>query len=386
MEKKADIKNYHNARKIAEEAIGVAHGKHEDSRAFDDYLQNNKFAGKMIRIFTATDKLSQLKFSALHSNKYESARILEKKMLKRRTERRQRLVLSSIISASAAAVVIFFILFFPTTEKPTILADKIVNVPTLILDEGGEINLEQESVTSETEFVIDKSQKNTIAYNHGEKRSAEEKVRYNMIVVPVKYTYNIILEDGTEVFLNANSKLRYPVSFGSDKRIVQLEGEAYFKVTKSSRPFIVEADGVDVQVYGTEFNVKAYRNEIFETVLVSGSVGVSAGQRDVVMLKPNQKCLVDDPKGEAVVSEVDVADYTAWRDGKFRYINQPLERVLTDFEAWYGVKLHAEDSVKNILITLNLNKTDKFEDVIKFLESIVDCKIINDGKGVYMVQ
>lgn len=384
MEKNIDTRNYFKARKIAEEAIGVAHGKCDDTVSLADYLVENKFAGRMIPIFTDPQKLAQLKLSEENSNKYESARILEKRMLKRKNERRRRLILGSVISASAAAVMISFILFFQFTEKTPFLADKNVTVPTLILDEGGEINLEQESVTSENEFVIDKSQKNTIAYNHGSKKSLDEKIRYNMIVVPAKYTYNIILEDGTEVFLNADSKLRYPVSFGSEKRVVQLEGEAYFKVTKSSRPFIVEADGVNVRVYGTEFNVKAYRDNVFETVLVSGSVGVYAGQRDTVMLKPNQRCVVMD--SEVAVSEVDTDDYTAWREGKFRYINQTFGRVLSDLEAWYGVELRAEDSIKEMLITLNLNKTDNFEDIVKFLESIVDCKIINDGKGVYMVE
>lgn len=384
MEKNIDIKNYFKARKIAEEAIRIAHGECDDTVSFADYLVENKFSGRMISIFTDPQKLAQLKFSVENSNKYESARILEKRMLKRKNERRRRLILGSVISASAAAVMISFILFFQFTEKTPFLADKNVTVPTLILDEGGEINLEQEYMTPETEFVIDKSQKNTIAYNHGGKKPLEDKIRYNMIVVPAKYTYNIILEDGTEVFLNADSKLRYPVSFGSEKRVVQLEGEAYFKVTKSSRPFIVEADGVNVRVYGTEFNVKAYRDRVFETVLVSGSVGVYAGQRDTVMLKPNQRCLVMD--SEVAVSEVDPDDYTAWREGKFRYINQTFGRVLSDLEAWYGVELRADDAIKGMLITLNLNKTDKFEDIVKFLESIVDCKIVNDGKGVYMVE
>lgn len=384
MEKNIDIKNYFKARKIAEEAIRIAHGECDDTVSFADYLVENKFSGRMISIFTDPQKLAQLKFSVENSNKYESARILEKRMLKRKNERRRRLILGSVISASAAAVMISFILFFQFTEKTPFLADKNVTVPTLILDEGGEINLEQEYMTPETEFVIDKSQKNTIAYNHGGKKPLEDKIRYNMIVVPAKYTYNIILEDGTEVFLNADSKLRYPVSFGSEKRVVQLEGEAYFKVTKSSRPFIVEADRVNVRVYGTEFNVKAYRDRVFETVLVSGSVGVYAGQRDTVMLKPNQRCLVMD--SEVAVSEVDPDDYTAWREGKFRYINQTFGRVLSDLEAWYGVELRADDAIKGMLITLNLNKTDKFEDIVKFLESIVDCKIINDGKGVYMVE
>lgn len=384
MENNIDIKNYFKARKIAEEAIRIAHGECDDTVSFADYLVENKFSGRMISIFTDPQKLAQLKFSVENSNKYESARILEKRMLKRKNERRRRLILGSVISASAAAVMISFILFFQFTEKTPFLADKNVTVPTLILDEGGEINLEQEYMTPETEFVIDKSQKNTIAYNHGGKKPLEDKIRYNMIVVPAKYTYNIILEDGTEVFLNADSKLRYPVSFGSEKRVVQLEGEAYFKVTKSSRPFIVEADGVNVRVYGTEFNVKAYRDRVFETVLVSGSVGVYAGQRDTVMLKPNQRCLVMD--SEVAVSEVDPDDYTAWREGKFRYINQTFGRVLSDLEAWYGVELRADDAIKGMLITLNLNKTDKFEDIVKFLESIVDCKIVNDGKGVYMVE
>lgn len=368
MENNIDIKNYFKARKIAEEAIRIAHGECDDTVSFADYLVENKFSGRMISIFTDPQKLAQLKFSVENSNKYESARILEKRMLKRKNERRRRLILGSVISASAAAVMISFILFFQFTEKTPFLADKNVTVPTLILDEGGEINLEQEYMTPETEFVIDKSQKNTIAYNHGGKKPLEDKIRYNMIVVPAKYTYNIILEDGTEVFLNADSKLRYPVSFGSEKRVVQLEGEAYFKVTKSSRPFIVEADGVNVRVYGTEFNVKAYRDRVFETVLVSGSVGVYAGQRDTVMLKPNQRCLVMD--SEVAVSEVDPDDYTAWREGKFRYINQTFGRVLSDLEAWYGVELRADDAIKGMLITLNLNKTDKFEDIVKFLESI----------------
>ncbi|MEG0499681.1 MAG: FecR domain-containing protein [Rikenellaceae bacterium] len=386
METDKDIKDYYKAKKIAEEAMRIARGKCDDTDTIDSYLKENKFAENILPIFTDSEKLKELSQKPDESKKLESARRLTERVMKRRNQRRRLTIVSSALAATAAIFAISFFLFYQEKDSTQFIAAKKVDVPTLILDEGGEVNLVQGGEIQEIGCTIDKSQKNTISYNSDSKKPVEEKIQYNTIIVPSKYTYNIILEDGTEVFLNANSKLRYPVIFGLKEREVQLEGEACFKVKKSSRPFIVKSNGVDVQVYGTEFNVRAYRDQSTETVLVSGSVKVTNGKGEKIMLKPNQKCLADNSTNELVVSDVEAGDYIYWREGKFKYVDQPLSRVLADLEAWYGVELRARDSVKAMLITLNMNKTEKFEDIMRFFESVIDCKIINDGKGVYMVE
>ncbi len=143
---------------------------------------------------------------------------------------------------------------------------------------------------------------------------------YNTLVTPIGGEYSLELSDGTKVFLNAASELRFSVVFIGDKRVVDLKGEAYFEVTKDTiRPFVVRVNGAEVTVLGTSFNVNTYGDDgqIYTTV-VNGKVQVSSkrnGQTEI--LNPGMQSVMDMKTGKLVVHEVDVEPFVAWREGRF---------------------------------------------------------------------
>lgn len=159
------------------------------------------------------------------------------------------------------------------------------------------------------------------------------------------------LADGTVVYLNSATRLKYPVVFNEKERKVYLSGEAYFEVAKDAeRPFLVEVANVEVKVYGTSFNVNSYREGNVQTVLVEGSVGVkvlASGVESVI--KPGQMAEFKQGNTGVEVREVDVTLYTDWKNGIFRFENQRLEDILTTLSNWYNVDVfYQTSSVKDL--------------------------------------
>ena len=158
---------------------------------------------------------------------------------------------------------------------------------------------------------------------------------YNKLVVNRGGEYRIVLADGSEVWVNSESELVYPVRFAGEKRVVQLKGEAYFKVqADADHPFIVEANGVDVVAVGTEFNVNSRKEKVVESVLVKGRVEVENGIRQV-MLNPNQLAVCDVETNGIMVKEVDVRKYIDWKNGDFVFSDDRLEDVMNKWALWY---------------------------------------------------
>ena len=230
-------------------------------------------------------------------------------------------------------------------------------VPTLILADGNSLNLKEKKMDS----IVQKSNIQ-IANNHimyDTARTARE-IAYNTLIIPAGFTYNVTLADGTEVTLNAGSRLKYPEEFVGDLREVELSGEAYFNVTKSGQPFEVNIDGSKIRVYGTRFNVKGRQQKTVETVLIEGKIGIK-------------------------VERVDVQYATAWLDNVFRYRDKPLDLVLEDISTWYGVEFETRTELARIEVTMNLSKETPIDEVIQFLEEMTDCKFIKE-RGHYIVK
>ncbi len=173
----------------------------------------------------------------------------------------------------------------------------------------------------------------------------------------------VTLDDGTLVHLNYNTRLIYPEKFGHDNRNVILEGEAYFMVAKDkSRPFVVHTPQGDIQVHGTEFNVKTIGHErdddsMSETniVLVKGSVGVTTANGKELMMKPGEQCKITDT--QCVVENVDVEPYVAWNTGTFVFEDCPLERMMKVLSHWYGFEVvYEKEDVKKERITGDFDK------------------------------
>ena len=180
------------------------------------------------------------------------------------------------------------------------------------------------------------------------------------------------LPDGSKVWLNANSELRYPSDFNADTRTVELTGQGYFEVTKNAhKPFIVKADkDYSVEVLGTSFNVSAYKDEsMIETTLVEGSVKlnvVSGGKRMTQMLKPNEKAEYQKGADKIKVFDVNTEYDTAWKNGEIIFRNHPMDKVLKTLERHVVFEVKDNEILKSI-ITARF-KDEQLPQVLEYLK------------------
>ena len=205
------------------------------------------------------------------------------------------------------------------------------------------------------------------------KVSEPDSLIYNTLVVPRGGEYSTTLGDGTEVYLNADSRLRFPVSFAGDRREVELQGEAYFKVAHNTQaPFIVKAMGMEVQVLGTEFNISAYPGDAaVQTTLVKGSVraGISEAAEAMVLM-PGQQAELLKATQTMHVKEVDISIATAWKDGRLRFKEKPLGEIMETLSRWYDVDVvFTDDSLKNYGFGCNISRYSNIEPVLKIFEA-----------------
>lgn len=182
------------------------------------------------------------------------------------------------------------------------------------------------------------------------------------------------LPDGSKVWLNANSELRYPSDFNADTRTVELTGQGYFEVTKNAhKPFIVKADkDYSVEVLGTSFNVSAYKDEsMIETTLVEGSVKlnvVSGGKRMTQMLKPNEKAEYQKGADKIKVFDVNTEYDTAWKNGEIIFRNHPMDKVLKTLERHYHEVFEVKDNeILKSIITARF-KDEQLPQVLEYLK------------------
>ena len=166
--------------------------------------------------------------------------------------------------------------------------------------------------------------------------------KYYTLITPKGGEYKLVLEDSTEIWLNADSKLKFPGKFSAGRREVELVGEAWFKVTKNeSRPFIVRSNDIDIQVLGTEFNASTYPDDpVATTTLIHGRVTVfyKSGITGQQNLLPGDQASYNKKENIIRIETVDAANFKAWKDGYFVFDNQPLSAVAKTLERWYNVQ------------------------------------------------
>ena len=282
-----------------------------------------------------------------------------------------------------AAVLLFPILVVGSwklmheTEQVSIVASSVAPIQpgcsqaVLVLDDGRKVFLkeEEEGVISEDKEITVTGEKDRLVYTSSEGKNVDE-IRFNELEVPRGGEYKVRLADGTLVYLNSATRMKYPVKFDEKERKVYLSGEAYFEVAKDpERPFFVEMEGVEVRVYGTSFNVNTHQKGNIQTVLVKGSIGVkvlSSGMES--MIRPGQMAEFKQGNTKVDVKDVNVAVYTDWKDGIFRFENQRLEDILTVLSNWYDVDVFYQTvSVKELHFS---GYMERYKDVSVILEAI----------------
>lgn len=182
--------------------------------------------------------------------------------------------------------------------------------------------------------------------------------------------YMLTLSDGTKVFLNAETKLKFPTKFQKEERVVVLEGEAYFEVSKDvAHPFIVKTNGVEVKVLGTSFNLRSYSDESsIATTLVSGKVAMFAGENSEEIV-PGEQAVYMKETGKMEVKPVDVTLYTAWHIGKFIFRNETLEEMMSYLARWYGVEYRfIDEGAKKLQIGARLDRYNNMNPIIEMLK------------------
>lgn len=207
-----------------------------------------------------------------------------------------------------------------------------------------------------------------LAYS-GIENDEDEEPAYNEIEVPWGTEFQLKLSDGTKIYLNSVTRVRYPVAFPKGERRIELEGEAFLEVANdSARPFIVETKYMDVQVLGTKFNISAYGDDpTVMTTLVEGAVRVNSEENGVeAVLKPSEQLVFDKEEKTAEVRKVDVKYYTAWRDGWFRFQDVALEDLMKVLMRWYDLEVvYADPEVKEYRFGCNFSRTSSIETLIK---------------------
>lgn len=204
------------------------------------------------------------------------------------------------------------------------------------------------------------------------------------LTTPLGGTYQITLSDGTKVWLNAASTLKYPSRFSGHVREVEVTGEAYFEVTPdANKPFKVFSKGQAIEVLGTVFNVQVYADEQeAKTTLVEGSVQiVNQISKTVRKLQPGEQSSVLD--GNTDIARVDVAEYTAWKDGLFRYNNQPLEDIMRNMSRWYRVKVvYENESLKHERFVGMVSRYSNISAALTVLEEVGGARFSVEGNTV----
>lgn len=258
----------------------------------------------------------------------------------------------------------------------------------LVLGNGKNVDLTHElnkKIIEKDGTVINNS--HTELNYAGQPSSGQEETPSNTLIVPCGGEYNLILSDGSRVYLNSMSKLIFPVRFTGNNREVTLEGEAFFEVAKDqSKPFIVSIRGMKVEVLGTSFNIKSYPDDSQSfTTLVEGKVKVSSGDQlaNVNYLEPNQQAVYDPAGSGIIIHEVDAVQMVQWTKGRVTFTNQTLDEIMKTLARWYDFSYQFEDEkLKSIRFEGGFNKYESIDPILDIISRTGKVKVSVKGKEI----
>lgn len=282
--------------------------------------------------------------------------------------------------AVAASVLVFVslgIYFFIASEQPEKQPENLVsqeilsgdNKAVLTLADGSKIVLEDAGngvIANEGVSEISKTSEGQLVYNT-DRSAKDNNIKYNEIAIPRGGEYRIVLPDGTKVWLNSSSALKYPAQFIGKERSVELTGEGYFEVAKNAKqPFKVKVKDMEVQVLGTHFNVSAYQDDAsIITTLLEGSVNIS-GKTGHAKLKPGEQSVYANNNIE--VSAANTEEAIAWKNGYFRFNNEDIESIMKKVSRWYNVDIEYRGDVKGKTFWGTFSRTKSIAELLANLE------------------
>ncbi len=258
------------------------------------------------------------------------------------------------------------------------------NKAVLQLANGQTMSLNDSSTNPITEEDGTKIAQQTgqLVYNNGAADKDGEEMLCNTLATPRAGQYQLTLPDGTKVWLNASSAIRFPLRFSSKERLVELTGEGYFEVAKNSAPFRVMVNGMEVAVLGTHFNITAY-NGVTKTTLTEGAVKIRLADKRSWQLAPGQQAVV---KQDAVqVAYADVEKAIAWKEGVFYFKDDDFEDIMEQIARWYDLDIQIKGKIPGKRISGNINREARLSQVLEMLNFVSGATFSIDGKKVTAV-
>ena len=256
------------------------------------------------------------------------------------------------------------------------------NKASLTLSNGQRITLSE----AYSGIVVD----DRIAYDDGSPLFGEvvlDKKVMLTLSTPRGGQYQVVLSDGTKVWLNAESTLHYPYVFSDNERRVELEGEAYFEVAhRKEAPFIVTTPKEEVKVLGTHFNINSYPKDEQSTVaLLQGSVQVSASNSSKKILKPGEQSV--QTAGRIEVKPINIDEAVAWKNGEFMFNNESLESVMRKVARWYDLDIRVAPELRDMQLWGSVSRFDNFNQVLKIIKMTDDnIRFEIEGRRVSVVK
>ena len=316
-------------------------------------------------------------------------------VVQQKAARRRRKRLTRVYRVAVSVVIIFGVAIAfllreeATTVVPVVKVEEITpgrSMAKLTVASGDVYHLDS---LHQVDLITSLAENNgkEVVFIDRQLEEGEREIKYNKVEIPRGGEYQIVLGDGTRVYLNAQTELRFPESFASsEQRLVYLSGEAYFEVTKNpSKPFVVQCKDYAVKVLGTSFNVNSYEgDETSKTTLATGKVEIDMDGKQTI-LNPGQQAIIKN--GEVNVKEVDVEVYTTWMFDNFRFQSESIQEIMTKLSRWYAIDVfYMNESVRNYHFTGYLPRYAKIADVLELLSLTTNIKFDVEGKTVIVME
>lgn len=377
--------------KIKDILIGIQLGKitPEEQRMLEEWRKEKVIHERLYRRLMDREHTCA-RLSALEDIDVDKAFILNQKLLRRRSF--VRVMYRSLPYAALLIFMIGIILLWPDTprQQSLPLAEKMIlpgsRKAELVLADGTSVHLYpdmRKTFQDGSSEVVVKG--NAVNYTDGVKGN---KMAWHIIRTPLGGEYSITLSDGTQVWLNAMSELKYPVYFDGKERRVELKGEAFFQVkTDTTCPFYVTMEDYRLKVLGTSFNVKAYdEDECWQATLCTGQINLSDSRsQETLVLAPGKQAVCHRNIGKMEVKEVDTALFTAWTKGEFRFDNTSIENIFTVLQRWYKIEVfYLNAHVRQEVFTGKLPRFDNLQVILEIMEKVSDLQFEMKGNTVFI--
>lgn len=359
----------------------------------EDILKLQDWLGQSDENFSLFAEYRKYWFSVGRVQRYNTGRAWEQinRQMEGRARSRKRYLWVRISSYAATAILLVSLSIYlvqrqqvkPVDETSQETIEPGSKKAILVLGSNQKVVLDNhhEDTLLEHNSII-KKQDNTLVYSGGVENNVNE---FNRLITPRGGEYSVVLCDGTKVWLNSESELRYPVHFVGKERKVYLKGEAYFAVTKQEgQTFVVCSDNAVITVLGTEFNIRNYEDGAIAATLVKGSILASDNGASECRLEPGQQAVFG--KNGIEIRKVEPIFYTAWKDGFFVYEDRSLDDIMKELSRWYDFNYFYENKgVQDIELTARLKKFDNVDQIFEILSQTGRFGFVKKGKTITVV-